>query len=92
MNTNTDIQAAIWWRRLCEVTDRLFVCGDLPMNPHGVRQILEEWVQAGVTHIVGLRGAANAWLAADEAAAEAPSEPPDEGTTEEAPDDEATEE
>ena len=59
MNTNTDIQAAIWWRRLCEVTDRLFVCGDLPMNPHGFRQMLDEWVKAGITHIVDLRGEAN---------------------------------
>jgi len=59
MTTNTDIQAAIWWRRLCEVTDRLFVCGDLPMNPHGFRQMLDEWVKAGITHIVDLRGEAN---------------------------------
>ena len=57
----TDIQPASWWRRLCEVTDRLFVCGDvphLPSDPDGFHRVLGEWVDAGITHIVDLRGEA----------------------------------
>jgi len=33
-----EFQPALWWRYLSEVTDRLFVCGDLShhsMNPTG---------------------------------------------------------
>jgi len=57
----TDIQPASWWRHLCEVTDRLFVCGDLPhlpSDPDGFHRVLGEWVDAGITHIVDLRGEA----------------------------------
>ena len=57
----TDIQPASWWRHLCEVTDRLFVCGDLPhlpSDPDGFHRVLGEWVAAGITHIVDLRGEA----------------------------------
>jgi|TARA_B100001105_G_scaffold198178_1_gene161955 hypothetical protein len=58
----TEVQPAGWWRRLCEVTDRLFVCGDLPhlqSDPDGFHRVLGDWVMAGITHIVDLRGEAN---------------------------------
>ena len=68
----TDTQPASWWRRLCEVTDRLFVCGDLPhlqSDPDGFHRVLGEWVMAGITHIVDLRGEA---CDADDVARHAP--------------------
>jgi hypothetical protein len=40
----------------------MFVCGDLPflhLDPEGFRRVLAEWVDAGITHIVDLRGEAN---------------------------------
>ncbi len=74
MNDNpaTEIQPANWWRRLCEVTDHLFVCGDLPhlqSDPDGFHRVLDEWVTAGITHIVDLRGEA---CDADDVARHAP--------------------
>jgi hypothetical protein len=60
--SHPEIQPATWWRRLCEVTDRLFVSGDLPyqpMDPEGFQRVLDEWLDAGITHIVDLRGEAN---------------------------------
>ena len=71
-NPTTEIQPASWWRRLCEVTDRLFVCGDLPhlqSDPDGFHRVLDEWVMAGITHIVDLRGEA---CDADDVARHAP--------------------
>ena len=71
-NPTTEIQPANWWRRLCEVTDRLFVCGDLPhlqSDPDGFHRVLDEWVMAGITHIVDLRGEA---CDADDVARHAP--------------------
>ena len=62
MNPTNEFNPGSWWRRLCEVTDRLFVCGDLPrlhVDPEGFRRVLAEWVDAGITHIVDLRGEAN---------------------------------
>lgn len=62
MNPTNEFNPGSWWRRLCEVTDRLFVCGDLPflhLDPEGFRRVLAEWVDAGITHIVDLRGEAN---------------------------------
>ena len=47
---------ASWWRKLCEVTDQLFVCGDLPHDPTKFELMLTEWVNAGITHIVDVRG------------------------------------
>ena len=71
-NPTTEIQPASWWRRLCEVTDRLFVCGALPhlqSDPDGFHRGLDEWVMAGITHIVDLRGEA---CDADDVARHAP--------------------
>ena len=56
MTKTTELRPASWWRRLCQVTDRLFICGDLPHDPDGFRRMLQEWVDAGITHIVDVRG------------------------------------
>jgi len=46
-----------WWRILCWIgTTRIAVCGDLPANAKNAREQLAEWVEAGITHIVDLRG------------------------------------
>jgi protein tyrosine phosphatase (PTP) superfamily phosphohydrolase (DUF442 family) len=50
-----DLQPVEWWRRPCPVTDRIFVCGDLPQDPGGFAAHLDEWVRLGVTHIVDVR-------------------------------------
>ena len=62
MSPTDELNPESWWRRLCEVTDRLFVCGDLPhlhVDPGGFHRVLAEWIDAGITHIVDLRGEAN---------------------------------
>ena len=56
INTGSDSSPASWWRKLCKVTDQLFVCGDLPHNPAKFELMLAGWVDAGVTHIVDVRG------------------------------------
>ena len=56
VSTGSDSSPASWWRKLCKVTDQLFVCGDLPHNPTKFELMLAEWVDAGVTHIVDVRG------------------------------------
>ena len=48
-------EIADWHRRLCKVTDWLFLCGDLPEERQCVRIQLAEWVDAGVTDIVDVR-------------------------------------
>lgn len=50
-----DLQPAEWWRRPCSVTDRIFLCGDLPQDPADFAAHLDEWVRLGVTHIVDVR-------------------------------------
>ena len=55
MNPTNEFNPGSWWRRLCEVTDRLFLCGDLPHDQSGFSRMLQEWVDAGITHIVDLR-------------------------------------
>tara|TARA_B100001105_G_scaffold219204_1_gene186036 strand:- start:663 stop:1223 length:561 start_codon:yes stop_codon:yes gene_type:complete len=37
------------------VTDRIFLCGDLPQDPADFAAHLDEWVRLGVTHIVDVR-------------------------------------
>lgn len=49
-------QPADWWRQACPVTDRIFVCGDLPHDPEAFTEQLDEWVRLGVTTIVDVRG------------------------------------
>ena len=62
---NAALQPASWWRRLCEVTDRLYVCGDLPQSGDGFAKMLTKWVDEGITHIVDVRGECSdeAWVA-----------------------------
>ena len=63
------IDPAAWWRRPCEVDDRLYVCGDLPSDSEGFRRVLGEWLEAGITHIVDVR---SEWSDADRVADAAP--------------------
>ena len=58
-----------WWRRPCEVADRLYVSGDLPGGQAGFERILGVWRAVGITHVVDLRGE---WNDADAVAAAAP--------------------
>ena len=44
-----------WHRELCEVTDWLYLCGDLPPNPDLAAEQLEMWRAAGITDIVDVR-------------------------------------
>jgi len=44
-----------WHRELCEVTDWLYLCGDLPPNPDLAAAQLEIWRAAGITDIVDVR-------------------------------------
>ena len=69
MTKTTEIKPASWWRRLCQVTDRLFICGDLPHDQDGFNRVLQEWVDDGITHIVDLRGE---WSDESRVAAEQP--------------------
>ena len=47
---------ASWHRRVCPVTDWLLISGDLPPSPHEAVVKLGEWMDAGVTDIVDVRG------------------------------------
>lgn len=47
---------ADWWRFLCWITDRIIVTGDLPYNRSAAERQLRRWVEAGVTHVVDVRG------------------------------------
>ncbi len=44
------------WRRPSWVTPRLAICGDLPSSDSAARAALDQWMAAGVTTIVDLRG------------------------------------
>ena len=58
---NDKIEPQDWWRKLCLITDRLHLCGDLPhphWEPEAATEQLTQWVDAGVTHIVDVRGEA----------------------------------
>lgn len=63
------VDPAAWWRRPCEVDDRLYVCGDLPSDSEGFQRVLGEWLEAGITHIVDVR---SEWSDADRVADAAP--------------------
>lgn len=47
---------ASWHRRICPVTEWLLISGDLPSRPVDAAQKLQEWLEAGVTDIVDVRG------------------------------------
>lgn len=53
---STPDDAALWWRRLCPVTDQLLLCGDLPHDRRAAVAQMVEWIDAGVTHILDVRG------------------------------------
>ncbi len=44
-----------WHRTLCKVTEWLYLCGDLPSDQHLAQQMLDEWVDEGVTAIIDVR-------------------------------------
>ena len=56
MNTNT---IATWHRRLSWLTPQLAVSGDLPWDRADAEAKLDEWREAGITHILDLRGECN---------------------------------
>jgi len=61
---------ASWWRHPCEVTDRLYVSGDLPNSQDGFDRVLGAWRAIGITHVVDLRGEWNDAVAVAAAAPE----------------------
>ena len=44
-----------WWHRICWVTPQLALCGDLGDDIASMKADLDEWVDAGITHIVDTR-------------------------------------
>ena len=54
----TDLE--YWRRRLCRVTDRVLITGDLPQDEGSAMALLEEWRSAGVTHILDVRAEGDA--------------------------------
>jgi len=63
------LNVARWWRVLCEVAPRLYLCGDLPGGEE-FDSALSGWVDAGITDIVDVR---DEWSDEDRVAAQAPS-------------------
>ena len=49
------LDPARWWRRLCWITDRIAVCGDLPESDIAAQAQLEQWIAEGVTVIIDVR-------------------------------------
>lgn len=49
-------EIASWHREVCPVTDWLVISGDLPMERAEAIEKLNEWIEAGVTDIVDVRG------------------------------------
>lgn len=49
-------EIANWHRQVCPVTDWLVISGDLPVDRNEAVQKLSEWLDAGVTDIVDVRG------------------------------------
>lgn len=52
---NLPLRPTDWWRRLCMVTDRIAVCGDLPPDDAAAANQLRAWRDAGITAIVDVR-------------------------------------
>lgn len=44
-----------WWRKLCWVTPQIALSGDLPDGWDAKRRGLQDWVDAGITHVVDTR-------------------------------------
>ncbi len=49
-------EIATWHREVCKVTDWLVISGDLPPSKADAKLKLDEWIAAGVTDIVDVRG------------------------------------
>ena len=49
------LEAIDWWRRICWVTPQLALSGDLGDDIASMKHHLDEWVDAGITHIVDVR-------------------------------------
>ena len=49
-------EIANWHRQVCPVTDWLVISGDLPVDREEAVRKLNEWIEAGVTDIVDVRG------------------------------------
>lgn len=57
MDNTTISDPARWWRRLCWATEQVALTGDLPTDrPAAALAQLGEWVAAGVTDIIDVRG------------------------------------
>ena len=56
VTTLTPEAITTWHRRLCHVTPWLVISGDLPQRHNLAVKKLDEWVAAGVTDIVDVRG------------------------------------
>lgn len=56
MTTLTPEAITTWHRRLCQITPWLVISGDLPQRRDLAIQKLNEWIDAGVTDIVDVRG------------------------------------
>lgn len=69
MNQTESVDVERWWRVLCEVKPRLYLCGDLPSGEE-FDAVLSGWVDAGVTDIVDVR---DEWSDEDRVAVQAPS-------------------
>ncbi len=52
----TTDEIVVWHREVCRVNDWLVISGDLPMERSEAIEKLEEWIAAGVTDIVDVRG------------------------------------
>ena len=50
------VDIATWHRTVCQVTDWLYISGDLPHRLDEGRKNLTEWFEAGITDIVDVRG------------------------------------
>lgn len=49
----------VWHRALCFVHERLIVTGGLPESPALAAELLAQWAEIGVTHVVDVRGEYN---------------------------------
>lgn len=56
MTTLTPEAITTWHRRICVVTPWLVISGDLPQRRKLAIEKLREWVEAGITDIVDVRG------------------------------------
>ena len=53
--TGQELSVSSWWRKLCEVTPRVYVSGDLHPSENQAKKQLNEWLTEGITHIFDCR-------------------------------------